>query len=63
MKPTPDVWMVSWDGKENVQLTNTMEDESSAKFSPDNKYISFLSSRNFDEDKKMKKMMARNYGY
>src|SRR5215510_12022022 len=46
-----DVWMVSWDGKDNVQLTNTSEDESSAKFSPDNKYISFLSSRNFDEDK------------
>lgn len=45
-----DVWMVSWDGKENVQLTNTMEDESSSKFSPDNKYISFLSSRNFDDD-------------
>ncbi|HEX5150925.1 MAG TPA: S9 family peptidase [Parafilimonas sp.] len=46
-----DVWMVSWDGKDNVQLTSTMEDESSAKFSPDNKYISFLSSRIFDEDK------------
>ena len=46
-----DVWMVSWDGKDNVQLTNTMEDESSAKFSPDNKYISFLSSRSFDVDR------------
>jgi dipeptidyl aminopeptidase/acylaminoacyl peptidase len=50
-----DVWMVGWDGKDNVQLTNTPEDESSAKFSPDNKYISFLSSRNFDEDKEDEK--------
>src|SRR6476659_9339330 len=40
-----DVWMVSWDGKDNVRLTNSKEDESDALFSPDNKYISFLSSR------------------
>src|ERR1700748_1674947 len=46
-----DVWMVSWDGKDNVQLTNSMEDESEPRFSPDNKYISFLSSRSFDDDK------------
>ncbi len=46
-----DIWMVSWDGKNNVQLTNSDEDESTPRFSPDNKYISFLSSRNFNEDK------------
>ncbi|MFT4154017.1 S9 family peptidase [Parafilimonas sp.] len=45
-----DIWMVSWDGKENVQLTNTKESESTARFSPDNKYISFLSSRYADDD-------------
>ena len=45
-----DVWMVSWDGKDNVQLTNSAEDESTARFSPDNKYISFLSSRYADDD-------------
>ena len=45
-----DIWMVSWDGKENVQLTNSVEDESTARFSPDNKYISFLSSRYADND-------------
>ncbi len=47
-----DIWMVSWDGKENIQLTNSKEDESSARFSPDNKYISFLSSRFADDDDK-----------
>ncbi len=47
-----DVWMVSWDGKDNVQLTNSVEDESTARFSPDNKYISFLSSRYADNDDK-----------
>ncbi|MEP6681984.1 MAG: S9 family peptidase [Parafilimonas sp.] len=47
-----DLWMVSWDGKDNVQLTNSAEDENTARFSPDNKYISFLSSRFADDDDK-----------
>lgn len=44
-KRNSDLWMVSWDGKENVQLTNGPGSESSAKFSPDGKYISFIASR------------------
>src|SRR5258706_5537249 len=44
-KTNSDIWMVGWDGKDNVQLTNSKEDESAPRFSPDNKYISFLSSR------------------
>ncbi len=47
-----DLWMVSWDGKDNVQLTSSAEDENTARFSPDNKYISFLSSRYADNDDK-----------
>lgn len=48
---TSDIWMISWDGEDNIQLTNSNEDESTARFSPDNKYISFLSSRSYDKDK------------
>lgn len=44
-KRNKDIWMISWDGKQNVQLTNSRDDESSPRWSPDNKYISFLSSR------------------
>jgi dipeptidyl aminopeptidase/acylaminoacyl peptidase len=44
-KRNSDLWMVSWDGKESVQLTNGPESESRARFSPDGKYISFISSR------------------
>lgn len=44
-KRNSDVWMISWDGKENVQLTNSPEGESSPRFSPDGKYISFVASR------------------
>jgi dipeptidyl aminopeptidase/acylaminoacyl peptidase len=42
---TSDVWMVSWDGKESVQLTNSPESESNPKWSPDGRYLSFVSSR------------------
>lgn len=42
---TSDVWMVSWDGKESVQLTSSPEGESNPKWSPDGRYLSFVSSR------------------
>ncbi|MEP6711270.1 MAG: S9 family peptidase [Ferruginibacter sp.] len=45
-KRNSDVWMVSWDGKESVQLTNNEGSESSPRWSPDGKYLSFVSSRN-----------------
>src|SRR5690606_32804982 len=40
-----DIWMVSWDGASQVQLTFTPDSESSPRFSPDGKWLSFLSSR------------------
>ncbi len=40
-----DVWMISWDGKTNVQLTHSPESESTPRWSPDGKWLSFLSSR------------------
>jgi dipeptidyl aminopeptidase/acylaminoacyl peptidase len=40
-----DLWMMSWDGNENIQLTNSPDDEGNAKWSPDGKYISFVASR------------------
>ena len=43
---TSDIWMTRWDGSETIQLTHTEEeDETSARWSSDNKYITFLSSR------------------
>lgn len=41
-----DIWTVSWDGTQQVQITNTPESESSPRWSPDGKWLSFLSSRN-----------------
>src|SRR5438128_8731894 len=44
-KRNADIWMVSWDGKQHVQLTNSPDGESSPRWSPDGKYLSFLSAR------------------
>jgi dipeptidyl aminopeptidase/acylaminoacyl peptidase len=44
-KRSSDLWMVSWDGKESVQLTHSPENESRPKWSPDGRFLSFISSR------------------
>ena len=45
-----DIWMVSWDGKQNVQLTNSADAESDPRWSPDGKYLSFVSARYGNEN-------------
>ncbi len=46
-KQVTEVWMVSWDGKQNVRLTWSPADNSasSPRWSPDGRYVTFLSSR------------------
>jgi dipeptidyl aminopeptidase/acylaminoacyl peptidase len=40
-----DLWMVSWDGTQDIQLTSSPDGESRGRWSPDGKWLSFLSSR------------------
>jgi dipeptidyl aminopeptidase/acylaminoacyl peptidase len=44
-KSQSHLWMVKWDGSVDLQLTYGKEGASSPKFSPDGRYISFISSR------------------
>ncbi len=45
-----NIWMVSWDGSDAIQLTFTPESESSPRWSPDGRWLAFLSSRQMGDD-------------
>jgi dipeptidyl aminopeptidase/acylaminoacyl peptidase len=49
-KNDTDLWMVSWDGRQQVQLTSTPEGESAPRWSSDGTYLAFLSSRQGAKD-------------
>ena len=49
-KSDTDVWMTSWDGKESVRLTTSKDSENTPRWSPDGRYLAFLSSRDDDND-------------
>jgi len=42
---TTDLYMTSWDGRQTVQLTSSQESETTPRWSPDGRYLGFLSSR------------------
>ena len=44
-KSNADIWMISWDGTESVKLTASADGENHPRWSPDGKYLTFLSSR------------------
>src|SRR4029450_7124185 len=49
-KNDSDIWMASWDGAQEIQLTFSAESESQPRWSPDNKFLSFVSSRQGAKD-------------
>ena len=52
-KRDTDLWMVGWDGGDEIRLTSSPEGESRPRWSPDNRFLAFLASRG-DEDQKKK---------
>ena len=51
-KDDADVWMTNWAGTEHVRLTASPDRESQPRFSPDGKWLAFLSSRAVGTDDK-----------
>ena len=44
-KSDTDVWMVSWDGAQDLRITSSPDAENAPRWSPDGRYLSFTSSR------------------
>ncbi len=40
-----DIWMASWDGRRNIRLTSSNASEHGPRWSPDGRYLTFLSDR------------------
>ena len=52
-KRDTDLWMVSWDGSQQIRLTATPDtSESMPRWSPDGRSLAFLTSRGDEEEKK-----------
>jgi dipeptidyl aminopeptidase/acylaminoacyl peptidase len=52
-KRDTDLWMAGWDGTEQIRLTSTADtSENSPRWSPDNRFLAFLTSRGDETQKK-----------
>jgi dipeptidyl aminopeptidase/acylaminoacyl peptidase len=58
-KADTDVWMISSNGGESIRLTASPEGESRPRWSPDGKYLTFLSSRYETKSSQIWKMDRR----
>ncbi len=44
-KNDTDIWMTSWDGAQTIRVTSSPESEGSPRWSPDGRYLAFVSGR------------------
>jgi dipeptidyl aminopeptidase/acylaminoacyl peptidase len=61
-KKNSDLWMTSWDGAKTIQLTFSKESEHTPRWSPDGKYLAFLSGRTVEEETGQIWLMNRDGG-
>src|ERR1044071_334910 len=56
------LWMSSWDGTRQLQLTQSDHSEHTPRWSPDGKYISFITARGGDEEPEQVWLLDRTGG-
>jgi dipeptidyl aminopeptidase/acylaminoacyl peptidase len=57
-----DIWMTTWDGKQSLRLTSSPDGENTPRFSPDGRYLAFLSSRDDPAESDQVWLMNRSGG-
>ncbi len=61
-KAKSHIWMSSWDGKQSIQLTNSDDSEHTPRWSPDGKYLGFLTARGEDDPPEQVWLLDRQGG-
>ena len=61
-KKNSDLWMTNWDGTRTIRLTFSKESEHTPRWSPDGKYLTFLSNRDDDNDAEQIWLLNREGG-
>jgi dipeptidyl aminopeptidase/acylaminoacyl peptidase len=61
-KKTTDIWMTNWEGDRTIQLTFTKDSEASPRWSPDGRYLGFLSSRGGESEASQVWLLNRRGG-
>ena len=49
-KVDSDIWMASWDGARRLRMTASPAKEHTPRFSPDGRYLAFLSDRSYEKE-------------
>ncbi len=61
-KKSSDLWMTNWEGTRTVQLTFSKASEHTPRWSPDGKYLAFLSNRDDDNEAEQIWLLNRDGG-
>ena len=61
-KKSSDLWITNWEGTRTVQLTFSKASEHTPRWSPDGKYLAFLSNRNDDNEAEQIWLLNRDGG-
>ena len=61
-RATSDIWMTSWDGVTTLRMTAGNDSEHLPRFSPDNRYLAFLSDRDNELELGQVWLMSRGGG-
>src|SRR5215470_2319489 len=61
-KNETDIYMSRWDGQSTLRVTTSKGAETTPRFSPDGRWLAFLSSRDYDDETDQVWLLSRSGG-